>query len=234
MYAAQPAPGYQMGAPAAPAQKKSKVGLIIGIIAGVSVLLIVLAILLLFVLDTPIKQAIFGENPPINNNNNNNNNTNQTDIKEIMRALNYPTNVTTGTIGQTLANEFFDWKVSSVATAETLTASNGSKVTPYYDNSRFIIVDTTVKNTFNKPIPVGNYDFTIIFEDGGKAYEDEAYLVFMNGMYPDDIAALAVGSTQSGKLVFEAPKSVSVVYIAYIEFYSDGTIGDPYVFKVNL
>ena len=142
-------------------------------------------------------------------------------------------NINKGNVGNTLSNVFFDWTVKSVTTTDSLTDLAGDKRTPVVSNSRFVVVDTTVKNTTGSTIPVGDYDFFIMYEHNGKYVEDVAYNNFKTDMYPSN-TQLVAGATASGLVVFDAPVDVTFVLICYYEIYDSGAVGDPYLFTVTL
>lgn len=135
----------------------------------------------------------------------------------------------TGEIGETMTNSFFDFTLNSVETATELAG-----YTPTQEGYKFVVANVTVKNVFDQDIPVGNYDFNIIWgtdtETGG---EDYAFESFMEGMYPDDIT-LAPGETASGDVVFEIPEAESTIGIVYYEIWDDDFVGNTYVFNVDL
>lgn len=135
----------------------------------------------------------------------------------------------TGEIGDTLTNSFFDFTVNSVTAAEELEG-----YTPTQEGYKFIVADITVKNIFDSEIPVGNYDFNIIWgDDSEDSGEDYSFTEFMDGMYPDEVD-LAVGETLSGTLVFEVPADETNVGIVYYEIWDDDFLGNTYVVNVDL
>jgi hypothetical protein len=154
------------------------------------------------------------------------------DIGRMLQAEGRPyNNVTTGKVGDTLTNSFFDWTVKSVTAKDTVIV-DGEEYLPSVDGYKFLIVDITTKNVFDQPNPMGNADFSIIWGEGDDITEDYTYEAFMDGMYPDDFEE-AVGQSTSGTLVFEVPKDVHSAYIAYYEIWSDSFEGDTYLFDVK-
>jgi hypothetical protein len=156
----------------------------------------------------------------------------QMDIVKMLEAEGRPfNNVTTGKVGDTLTNTFFEWTVKSVVTKDTLTV-DGEEYVPDTDGYQFLLVDITTKNIFDKSNPMGNPDFSIIWNEGDETFEAYAYNEFMDGMYPDEFWQ-EVGQSDSGTLVFEVPKSVSSAIIAYYEIWDDDFEGDTYLFEVS-
>lgn len=142
----------------------------------------------------------------------------------------------TGKVGDTLTCTFFEFSISNVETKDEL---DGYK--PNTEGNKFVTADVAVKNIFTdeegKPesIPVGNYDFTIIWSTEEETAEEDhyAYASFMDGMYPDDVT-LAGGESLSGKLVFEIPAGINDFGISYVEIFDDEFKGDTYVVECAL
>ena len=158
-------------------------------------------------------------------------------IQRSLKAQDRPyNNIYTAKVGETLTNNFFAWTVTSVTTSNgPLTTSGGNALKPFHgDDHRFVLVDIEVKNISQKPIPAGRHDFFILYDYKGETYEEQAYSSFMSGMYPNEVSALDVGVSLAGKLVFEAPKGVSSVYVCYYEYLASGSSGSTYLFEVTL
>ncbi|MDR1183479.1 MAG: DUF4352 domain-containing protein [Coriobacteriales bacterium] len=156
----------------------------------------------------------------------------QNDITRMLQSEGRPyNNVTTGKVGDTLTNTFFEWTVNSVTTEESLML-DGEEVSPNTSGYKFVLVDITTKNIFDQPNPMGNFDFTIIWNEGEDTTEDTPYSQFMDDMYPDEFTQ-AVGDSTNGILVFEVPSDVTSAIIAYYEIWSDEFEGDTYLFEVK-
>lgn len=128
----------------------------------------------------------------------------------------------TGQMGETLTNSFFEFKIDS---AKLLTELAG--YLPETDGNKFLVADVEVTNIFEETIPVGNYDFYVLWNGG----EDIPYNASFDWMYPDD-AELAVGETLSGKLVFEIPPDAEDVMIGYTEIWDDEFEGNIYLVEI--
>jgi hypothetical protein len=153
-------------------------------------------------------------------------------IAKMLQAEGRPyNNVTTGRVGDTLTNSFFEWQVSDVVAQDSLMV-NGEEIIPNLDGCKFVLVDITTKNVFDQPNPMGNFDFSIIWGEGDDTTEDISYAEFMGGMYPDSFEQ-AVGESTSGVLVFEVPKDVHSAIIAYYELWDDEFEGDTYLFELT-
>jgi hypothetical protein len=141
--------------------------------------------------------------------------------------------VYTADTGMTLSNSFFDWTVKSVESAASL-IDGEEEILPSTDANKFIIADIIIKNNCDQEIPVGNYDYVILWEDENEeSHEDNAFEEFMSGMYPNEVTA-QVGETVGGKLIFEVPMDVNEGSIAYYEYYEDEFEGDAYLFSFFL
>lgn len=138
--------------------------------------------------------------------------------------------VITGKTGETLSTAFFDFTVSEVKAAEEL-----DEYKPQSEGHRFIVAEVSVKNTTDQIIPVGNYDFSILWESEEEIAEEDQYPYksFMEGMYPDD-TTLNPGDTLSGSVVFEIPSDISDFAVVYDEVYDDEFEGDSYMVECKL
>lgn len=130
----------------------------------------------------------------------------------------------TAGMNETLTNSFFDFTVKG---AEKTSEVDG--YAPQTEGYQFLVVDIEVKNVFDDAIPVGNYDFYVIWNGG----EDVPYLAFTDDMYPDDVE-LAKGETLSGKLVFEVPADAEDIMVAYDEIWDDDFKGNTYAISIEL
>jgi hypothetical protein len=156
----------------------------------------------------------------------------QLDITRMLQAEGRSfNNVTTGKVGDTLTNTFFAWTVRSVEVKDSLIV-DGEELLPDTNGYKFLLVDITTKNVFDKANPMGNVDFTIIWTEGDETKEDFGYYEFMDGMYPDEFMQ-EVGESASGILVFEVPANVHNANIAYYELWDDDFEGDAYFFEVT-
>lgn len=124
----------------------------------------------------------------------------------------------TGNMKETLTNSFFDFTINS---AELVSEIDG--YAPQQEGYSFVVANITVKNIMEDAIPVGNYDFYILWNGG----QDVSYLSFNDDMYPDDVE-LAAGDTLSGDLVFEVPSDATDIMVAYDEIWDDDFVGSTY------
>lgn len=130
----------------------------------------------------------------------------------------------TGQMNETLICSFFEFSITSANVTDTL-----ADYMPQTDGYQFLVADVTAKNIFGDDIPVGNYDFYIMWNGG----EDIAYESFMDDMYPDEVV-LKDGESLSGKLVFELPPDASDIMIGYTEVWEDNFKGNIYLVEIKL
>ena len=126
--------------------------------------------------------------------------------------------------GQTLSTSFFDFTIIAIKTQ----ASYADLALAESDH-HFLTAEVVVKNTFAETIPVGNYDFSLVWE-GGPA---NAHLYAAEGMYPDQID-LAPKESLAGTLVFEVPKTAQKCQIVYKEIWDDHYEGSTYAFLCSI
>ncbi len=132
--------------------------------------------------------------------------------------------VYTAAMNETLTCSFFDFTITSAETQSQL-----GEYTPQQDGYQFLVTEVTVKNITKEAIPVGNYDFYVLWNGG----QDASYTAFLDDMYPDDIS-LEPGKTLSGKLVFEIPVDAADVMIGYDEVWDDEFVGSSYMIGLQM
>lgn len=139
-------------------------------------------------------------------------------LTALKKADLYAGTLTTGVVGDTMKNSFFNWKVNSVKTATKLSGKSAGS------GKKFVVVSITVKNTTDEDYEVGNYDFIGYMEaseDGHLDTEDSFY----DSMYPNE-TTLSAGKSLTGDLVFVVDSDVDEIVVDYIEFYGDDSTGN--------
>jgi hypothetical protein len=136
-------------------------------------------------------------------------------------------NVYSSQPGQALTNTFFEWNITNIRKETDIDG-----ITPAAGNV-FIVADTKSTNVFDESIPVGNYDFHLLYEEDGEIVEVLALEEFADGMYPDNVME-APGESVEGFLVFEAPEATQAAMLTYYEIWDDDFEGDTYYFEVNV
>jgi len=136
-----------------------------------------------------------------------------------------------GRIGDVMHSMFMDFSVNSAYTTDDYnghTAPEGKQV---------LVVDLTVKNTFNESIPMYDDDFqgqwTASEETNEFAWpitegEDGSDL---DAVADEQLPAeyeLAVDASRTGTLVFDVPADEKDFSISHQEMFSDGTTGDTF------
>lgn len=122
-----------------------------------------------------------------------------------------------GILGDTLINTFFAYSIDGAAVADAFGAVTAA------EGRELLVVDVTVRNTDEWPVPMYDTDFQLQW--GGEGPEDFAYpLAEKSGQLPAAYT-LAVGEEVSGKLVYEIPAGSREFTISYRESFDDGTTG---------
>lgn len=141
---------------------------------------------------------------------------------DLMKALKktdlYAGELTTGFVGDTMSNEFFDWTVNSVKTMKKLEGKSAGS------GKKFIVANITVTNTTDYDYSIMNADFIGYMEASEDGHLDTEWS-FYDGMYPDE-ATLKSGKSRTGDLVFIVDEDVDEIVIDYIEFAGDGSMGN--------
>ncbi len=128
-----------------------------------------------------------------------------------------------GKIGSKMKTAWFDFTVNSAYYTED--AIGG--YTPSEGNV-LVVVDITVKNTFQESIPMFDTDFQLQWGDDA----DDAYSfpVATNEQILDDQLPeeyeLKVKESTTGVLIFEAPEGNEDFSLSFLEYYEDDTEGN--------
>ena len=137
-----------------------------------------------------------------------------------------------GRIGDTIETDFYEFTVNRGYLCDEFEGR------PASEGTELLVVDVTVRNTFNSTIPMSDWDFQAQW---GEDDDDEAY-AFPITSDPDtgeEIPALseeqlpyeyelAIDEMVQGLLVYEVPAGYDDFSISAQDTYSDGTTGDTY------
>jgi len=136
-----------------------------------------------------------------------------------------------GRIGDVMHSAFMDFSVNSAYT----TADYNGHTAP--EGNQVLVVELTVKNTFNESIPMYDDDFqgqwTASEETNEFAWpitegEDGSDLdVVADEQLPAEYE-LAVNASRTGTLAFDVPADEKDFSISHQEMFSDGTTGDTF------
>lgn len=131
-----------------------------------------------------------------------------------------------GTVGDTMANDFFDWTVNSVKTEKKLNGKSAG------DGQKFIVINMTMKNTEDFAYTTGNFEFLGLIGTGenGEINTEDA---FYDGMLGDEFE-LGAGESVTGDIVFKVSDSLKNFIVDYEEFYGDGSTGNTFWFEFSL
>lgn len=124
--------------------------------------------------------------------------------------------------------QFFKFKVNS-----SYIAYDVDGYIPNNEGFTHLGVNVNLVNTTDDSIPIGTYDFTLKWGDGGEdeityALDDE----FTTGQYPID-TSLASGASASGYVYFIVPDDVTDFSFEYLEIYEDDFEGNTFAIKVS-
>lgn len=147
------------------------------------------------------------------------------DADDDVEVYNYDdgTKLYEGKIGSKMQTAWFDFTVNSAYYTED--AIGG--YTPS-DGNVLVVVNITVKNTFQETIPMFDTDFQLQWGDDA----DDAYAFpvatnekILSDQLPEEYD-LKVKETQTGVLVFEAPAGNEDFSLSFLEYYEDNTEGN--------
>jgi len=128
-----------------------------------------------------------------------------------------------GKIGSKMKTAWFDFTVNSAYYTED--AIGG--YTPSEGNI-LVVVNVTVKNTFQESIPMFDTDFQLQWGDDA----DDAYAFpvatsekILDDQFPEEYD-LKVKESTTGVLIFEAPEGNEDFSLSFLEYYEDDTEGN--------
>ena len=119
-------------------------------------------------------------------------------------------------VGDAVSTLWFDYVVNSAEPMETYegyTAAEGNKL---------VVVDLTMKNTFDESVPMFDTDFQLYWGEYG---DDEWALpleVYCEAQFPADYY-LSINETREGVLVYEVPSDIRDFTLAFLEVKDNGT-----------
>ncbi len=119
-------------------------------------------------------------------------------------------------VGDTVSTSWFDYTIISAEPAESYegyTAAEGNKL---------VVVDLTMKNTFNESVPMYDTDFQLYwgeYSDDEMAFPLEPYC---EAQLPMEYY-LSIEEVREGILVYEVPSDVRDFTFAFLEIFDNGT-----------
>lgn len=137
-----------------------------------------------------------------------------------------------GRIGDTLHTYFFDYTVNSAYTCQEFSGYTAD------ENCKLLIVEVTVKNTFENSVEMYDIDFQAEWnaEGDGENYRipvttdpdtNEEFEPLSDEQLPGTYE-LAVDEERTGLLVYQVPSDVQDFCIAYLESFDDNTTGESF------
>ena len=91
-----------------------------------------------------------------------------------------------------------------------------------------VVVDVTVKNTFQESIPMFDTDFQLQWNDDAEdayAFPIATSEKLLSNQLPEEYT-LKVNEETTGVLIFEAPAGYEDFCLGFLEFYEDNTEGN--------
>ncbi len=119
-------------------------------------------------------------------------------------------------VGDVVSTAWFDYTVTR---AEAADAYEG-RTAP--EGSRLVVVELTLENRFDEPVPMFDTDFQLYWGEYG---EDQWALpeeVFCQAQFPESYQ-LSVGEERTGVLVYQVPEDVQDFTLAFLEVFDNGT-----------
>lgn len=130
---------------------------------------------------------------------------------------------------QNMKTAFFDLNINSVQIAETF-----EDYLPNDDIRQFLIVNVTIKNTFedSASIPMFYDDFGLSWEILGDdtIYPEEK---FAEDQLPDEYEIYKT-EQRTGNIIYEVPADITEFDFKYYEVYEDDFEGNTFVMKIKL
>lgn len=133
-----------------------------------------------------------------------------------------------GRLGDVMHTKWFDFTINSAYTADVYESYVPA------EGNMMLIVDCTVKNTFNRSTPMADIDFQAQWgDDDDYAYATpitddgtEEGLPVINDEQLPSLYELAVSEERTGKLVYEVPAGHKDFSVSFLEYDEEGTEGD--------
>lgn len=125
-----------------------------------------------------------------------------------------------GRMGSTMKTAWFDYSIDSAYyTTDEIGGYSAS------EGNELVVVELTLKNTFEESVPMYYGDFELEWGDGDDEYTYSITDEIMDDQYPEQYD-LKVNETRTGYLVFEAPEGTEDFSIGFVEYYENDTEGN--------
>ena len=128
-----------------------------------------------------------------------------------------------GRIGSTMKTCWFNFSVDDAYyTTDSIGGYEAS------DGNELVVVELTLKNTFEESVPMFDTDFELIWNVDDKEKMTSVYCIFdevMDDQFPSEYD-LEIDETRTGYLVFEAPKGTKDFAIGFLEQFESEEDGD--------
>lgn len=146
--------------------------------------------------------------------------------KELQESGQYDKDKTAVTsVGDTMANDFFDWTVNSYETKKKVHGQSAG------EGYKYVIVNMSMTNTEDYEYETGNFEFRGMIS--GQSEDMDSENAFYDGMFPDE-TTIAPGETITGDVLFKVPADCKAFLVNYLEVYGDGSQGNLYWYELKL
>lgn len=167
------------------------------------------------------------------NNNDRNSNRNDRDTVEESNSTNESSKIdnfrnnsgrTTGSVGDTMSTQWFDFTVNSAA-------AYGNEYEGYFAERGYqlLVVNVTIKNTFNDVNPMFYSDFTVVWGSSDDYYDFPLQNAeSLSDDFLPDTYNMDPGDEVTGNLLFEIPAAETNFKLSYVEVDDADNIYDTY------
>lgn len=136
-----------------------------------------------------------------------------------MQSKNPSTGYIEGDLGDKMSTAWFDFTVESA----TLCAMyDGYSSNPGY---QFLVMDVSLKNTFNEAVPMYDSDFDVEWDDPD-SFELPLWMTVNGEELTEEEYMLPYHGSADITMIFEVPEGVEDFIVYFDEYYEDDTAGE--------
>lgn len=119
-------------------------------------------------------------------------------------------------VGDVVSTAWFDYTVTRAEAVDTYQGRTAQ------EGSRLVVVELTIENRFDEPVPMFDTDFQLYWGEYGKDQWALPLESYCEGQFPENYE-LSVDETRTGVLVYQAPEEVQEFTLAFLEVFDNGT-----------
>ncbi|MDE5778481.1 MAG: DUF4352 domain-containing protein [Lachnospiraceae bacterium] len=136
-----------------------------------------------------------------------------------------------GKEGEVISTAFFDMVIEDTSKYETFQFEDG--LYQPESGSTYLVVTLTIKNTYEKDLPMSITDFTLDYEGAGKKVVTGYGKADLNiNDYMDNLFTLKKGESITKKILYTVP-DIEKYIISYSEYYEDEFKGNHFVVTIK-